>query len=75
MPDLPAPEPSLTDPIDPTYLTVSLNRARELLLRAGLIVSAYRAQVERAGYPFREPSGVLALQIEIDAYLFPPAKK
>lgn len=47
------------------------NHARELLLRAGLMLSAYHWRLAKAGYPFREPAGLIELQNEIDAYLFP----
>ena len=66
---------SPTNAVDHTALIAQCNQARELLLQAGLMLSAYHWRLEKAGYPFREPSGMADLQTRIDAFLFPDDRK
>lgn len=75
MPTMPATLTQPTNTVDSSELIAKCNDARELLLQAGLMLSAWHWRCEKAGYPFREPIGMADLQTRIDAYLFPDDRK
>lgn len=58
---------------DPNSSPIS-DEARETLMRAALIISAFRNRLAIAGYPFMEPPEAKRVLFEIDSICHPPEK-